>query len=86
MTPQPDLVVKKVTVTGAPLTVDQGEPLTIKVVVRNTGLLDAAASTLKFVLVSTGATPLSKNLKGTVAVPAVPKGTDCDDQCHAQRR
>ena len=75
MTPQPDLIVKKVTVTGAPPTVKQGDPLTIKVVVRNNGLLDAAASTMKFLLVSTGVPRPPKNLKGTVAVPAVPKGT-----------
>ena len=48
---------KKVTVIGAPLTVEQGESLAIKVVVRNAGLLDAAASTLTFRLVSTGVTP-----------------------------
>jgi subtilase family serine protease len=74
VTPQPDLLVKTVTVTQ--LTVDQGKSLDITVVVKNNGLRDAGASTLKFVLVSTGATPLSKNLKGTVDVPAVPKSSE----------
>ena len=77
VTPQPDLVVDKAVVVGAPLTINQGETLpTIKVTVRNAGLLDAAASTMKFRLASTGVTPpISKNLKGTLAVPAVPGGT-----------
>jgi subtilase family serine protease len=76
VTPLPDLVVDKATVVGAPLTINQGESLTIKVNVRNTGLLDAAASTLTFRLASTGVTPpIAKNLKGTLAVPPVPKGT-----------
>jgi subtilase family serine protease len=76
VTPLPDLVVDKATVVGAPLTINQGESLTIKVNVRNTGLLDADASTLTFRLASTGVTPpIAKNLKGTLAVPAVPKGT-----------
>ena len=57
VTPQPDLFVRKVTVPGDPLTVDQGESLTIRVIVRNVGLLDAPASTLTLRLVSTVVTP-----------------------------
>jgi subtilase family serine protease len=76
VTPQPDLVVTKVTVVGAPLTVNQDESLTIKVNVSNVGLLDAAASTLTFRLASIGLTPAKNfNLKGRLAVPPVPKGT-----------
>jgi subtilase family serine protease len=75
VTPQPDLLVQTATVVDAPLTLNQGEPLTIKVLVTNAGLQDAPASTLTFRLASTGATPQSKNLKGTLAVPAVLKGT-----------
>ena len=75
VTPAPDLVVKRVTVAGAPLTVDQGDALAIQVVVRNTGLVPAAASTLKLILVSTGATALPDQKLGTVAVPGLPAKT-----------
>ena len=42
---------------------------------RNDGLLDAPASTLKLRLVSTVGTPPLQESLGTVAVPAIPKGT-----------
>jgi subtilase family serine protease len=42
------------------------------VTVRNNGLLDAPASTLKLRLVSTGATPLQTGLTGDAAVPPIP--------------
>ena len=74
VTPAPDLQVGKVRA-GAPLTVKQDEILAIEVVVRNTGLLNAAASTLTFRLVSTGVPPVQINLNGTLAVPAVLAGT-----------
>jgi len=74
VTPQPDLVVKKVTVTGAPLSVGPGDALAIKTVVKNKGLAAAATSALKFVLMDTS-TAATKNLKGTQAVPGVPQGT-----------
>jgi len=74
VTPQPDLIVNKVTVTGDPLTVKQGDPVTMSVVVKNQGLLDAGASTMKFILVPAAGTP-TKNMKGEQAVPPVPQGT-----------
>jgi subtilase family serine protease len=74
VTPQPDLFVKRVTVIGAPLTVEQGESFPVQVVVRNGGLLDAPASTLKFRLLSTGVTPLQQGMT-TLAVPAGSAGT-----------
>jgi subtilase family serine protease len=73
VTPQYDLLVKKVSVPGV-LTVDQGDSLTINLVLRNDGLLDAPASTLKLRLVSTVGTPPPQESLGTVAVPAVPTG------------
>jgi subtilase family serine protease len=75
VTPMPDLFLRMVTVTGAPLTVDQGASLAVRVIVRNIGLLNASASTLRLRLLSTDVTPQrSKGLKGLVAVPAVPVG------------
>ena len=74
VTGQADLVVNKVTVTTDPPTVKQGDPIEISVVVRNAGLKDADASTLKFLLIPPSGTP-TKNLKGTAAAPAVPQGT-----------
>lgn len=75
VTATPDLLVKQVQVAGAPLTVLQGDTITVTLNVRNDGLADAAASTLKFVLLPTTAGLPQKNLKGGTAVPAIPKGT-----------
>src|SRR5262249_37051645 len=48
VTARPDLLVKAVTVTGvAPITVEQGKSLIVKVVVRNEGDKRAKASTMK---------------------------------------
>jgi subtilase family serine protease len=78
VTPAPDLLVKRVTVVDAPLagdsvTVNQGDPIAIHATVRNEGLLDAPASTLKLTLVSTGAVPAQTKL-GEMAVPGLLAG------------
>ena len=76
-----------VTVSGAPLTVDQGEPLAVRVIVRNIGLLNAPASTLRLRLLSTDVTPpRSKSLKGLVTVPRGARGREGHPRCHAQSR
>ena len=72
VTPQPDLVVKSVTVDGAPLTIDAGDELVIRTVVKNEGQANAGASTIKFLLVDTlNPSAPKKNLKDKPPVPGL---------------
>ena len=66
----PNLQVTSVTVTGAPMTVAPGDPLTIAADVTNQGLAQAKASTMKFVLTNT-ANGAQKNLNGTQTIPVL---------------
>lgn len=76
VTPQPDLIVKRVEIAGAPLTINAGEALSITAIVKNNGLQDSAASKIKFVFVDTSnPTGPKKNLKDRPFVPALALGT-----------
>ena len=75
VTPQPDLVVKSVTVEGAPLTIDAGDELVIRTVVKNEGQANSGGSTIKFLLVDTiNLSAPKKNLKDKPPVPGLLHG------------
>jgi trimeric autotransporter adhesin len=70
-----DLIVLNVRLPAPPVTVAPGGTVVLTAVVRNQGLADAGASTVKFSLVvSPGAAPIQK-IAGTVPAPAVAHGT-----------
>src|SRR6185312_3363301 len=63
---------KSVAVDGAPLTIDAGDELVIRTVVKNEGQANAGASTLKFLLVDTlNPSAPKKNLKDRPPVPGL---------------
>ena len=72
VTPQPNLVVTSV-VAGLPKTVEAGDDLAITVVVKNAGLAQARASTMKFVIINT-VSGAEKNLNGTATIPIINAG------------
>jgi len=72
VTPQPNLMVTSV-VAGLPKTVVAGDDLAITVVVKNDGLAQAKASTMKYVIINT-ATSGEKNLNGTATIPIIEAG------------
>ena len=72
VTPQPNLMVTSV-VAGLPKTVVAGDDLAITVVVKNAGLAQAKASTMKYVIVNT-ASSAEKNLNGTATIPVIEAG------------
>jgi subtilase family serine protease len=72
VTPQPNLMVTSV-VAGLPKTVVAGDDLAITVVVKNAGLAQAKASTMKYVIINT-ASSAEKNLNGTATIPIIEAG------------
>lgn len=72
VTPQPNLVVMSVAA-GLPKTVVAGDDLAITVVVKNAGLAQAKASTMKYVIIN-AATSAEKNLNGTATIPIIDAG------------
>jgi subtilase family serine protease len=75
VTGKPDLTIQTVSVKNAPLSVARGGSLTITIDPKNLGEGDAAATTAKFLLVSTAVGgPAPKNLNGTQAVAALRSG------------
>jgi subtilase family serine protease len=72
VTPQPNLIVTSV-VAGLPKTVVAGDDLAITVVVKNAGLAQAKASTMKYVIINT-VSSAEKNLNGTATIPIIEAG------------
>jgi uncharacterized membrane protein len=72
VTPQPNLMVTSV-VAGLPKTVVAGDDLAITVVVKNAGLAQAKASTMKYVIINT-VSGAEKNLNGTATIPIIEAG------------
>ena len=72
VTPQPNLMVTSV-VAGLPKTVGAGDDLAITVVVKNAGLAQAKASTMKYVILN-ATSGAEKNLNGTATIPVIEAG------------
>jgi uncharacterized membrane protein len=72
VTPQPNLMVTSV-VAGLPKSVGAGDDLAITVVVKNAGLAQARAATMKYVIINT-VSGAEKNLNGTATIPIINAG------------